>query len=133
MTTDIAQARRELAEAIVESGGAEVRSDEERPVKRIPGPGTFELTCDGPGWKALPVVNGHVCPMVSVDVHVDAESFPRVTLRLIAAEMLKLGFSPAEIEVDGETRAALVSLGWTPPDDAAVTEPAPRRNEITEA
>jgi hypothetical protein len=90
---------------------------EKSPVKRIPGLGAFELTCDGPGWKALPVVNGHVCPMVSADIHVDAEHFPEVTLRLIAAELLKMGLSPAAVKVDDETRAALISLGWAPPAD----------------
>lgn len=83
--------------------------------KTLPGCGTFELTCDGPGWKALPVVNGHVVAVASADVHVDAESFPEVTLRFPAADAVRLGFSPAVIGVDGESRAALVSLGWTPP------------------
>jgi hypothetical protein len=103
-----------------ETAGAEVRSGEEEPVKRIPGRGTFELTCDGPGWKALPVVNGHVCPAASADVHVDPEHFPEVTLRLVAAGLLKLGFDPAVVKVDDESREALISLGWTPP-----AEPGP--------
>jgi hypothetical protein len=100
----------------VDAAEARVRGDE-GPVKRIPGLGTFELSCDGPGWKALPVVNGHVCPVASVDVHVDPEHFPEVTLRLVAADLLKLGLDPATIKTDDETREALISLGWTPPDD----------------
>lgn len=92
-------------------------ADEVGPVKRVPGAGKFELTCDGPGWKAVPVVNGNVCPVASVDVHVDPEHFPEVTLRLVAADLLKLGFEPAMIKVDDDSRAALLSIGWTPPDE----------------
>jgi hypothetical protein len=93
---------------------AEVET-QDAPALKMPPRQTFELTCDGPGWKALPVVNGHVCPVASVDVHLDPQSFPEVTLRLIPADLLKAGFDPAVIKVDDETRDALVSLGWTPP------------------
>ena len=97
-------------------------------------PMSFEFTCDGPAWKGVPVVNGHqLLGVKSADVHLDARSFPEVTLTLDAGDLLKLGLGNAVIKLDEGTREALVSLGWTPPGDAAVTEPAPRRNEITEA
>lgn len=94
-------------------------------VKR-PDQATFELTCDGPAWKAIPAVNGHVVAAASVDVHLDPEHFPEVTLRLIPADLLKIGLSPALVKVDDETREALISLGWTPPDAPAAIVSCPR-------
>jgi hypothetical protein len=98
---------------------AEVRGDDEaagaEPVRQ---PASFEFACDGPVWKGIPVVNGHqVMSVTSADVHLDARSVPEVTLRLWAADAVKLGLGGADVKLDDGTREALVSLGWTPPDD----------------
>lgn len=83
-------------------------------------PMTFEFTSDGPGWRGTPVVNGHkVMSVQSADVHIDAESVSSVTLRLAAADLVKLGLGEADVMLDDETREALISLGWTPPGSAA--------------
>ena len=89
-------------------------------------PASFEFACDGPVWKGIPVVNGHrLLHVTSADVHLDASSVPVVTLKLWASDAVKLGFTGADVMLDGETREALVSLGWTPPDSPlpAVTCP----------
>ena len=79
-------------------------------------PVTFEFTCDGPAWKGVPVVNGHrILSASAIDVHLDASGLPEVTLRLAAADGVKLGFGPAVFKLDDDTRQALISLGWTPP------------------
>lgn len=79
---------------------------------------SFEF--DGrPPWKGTPVVNGHpVRTAQSIDVHMDPESVPVVTMRLLVADVLKLDLDDtAVIALDDGTRAALVSLGWTPPPE----------------
>lgn len=81
-------------------------------------PMSFEFTCDGPAWKGVPVVNGHrILGASAIDVHLDASSLPEVTLRLSAADGVKLGFAPAMFALDEGTVQALISLGWTPPSD----------------
>lgn len=77
---------------------------------------TFEFDCDGPIWRGVPVVNGHrILTTTDIDVHIDAKSIPVVTLRLVAADMLKLALGGAAVQFDDETREALLSLGWTAP------------------
>lgn len=93
---------------------------------------TFEFATDGPGWKGAAVVNGHtVLNVTSFDAHVDAESFPAVTVHLLPADGLKFAFrDSALIRFGDETREALVSLGWTPPAGGRVVrvrERSPRR------
>lgn len=79
-------------------------------------PVTFEFVTDGPACKGMPVVNGrNVMGATSVDVHLDANSFPVVTLSLWVTDLVKLGLGAAEVKLDEGTREALISLGWTPP------------------
>lgn len=79
---------------------------------------TFEYRADGPPMHA-PAVNGHkLTSVMSFTVAVDVDSFPVVMLKLMPADMLKLMFDGVIVSVDDETRQALVSLGWTPPEDA---------------
>ena len=79
---------------------------------------TFEVDCDGPGYMATVTVNGHqLLSVMSADLHLDAERFPEVTLRLTAHDLVRLGLGAADVKLDDGTREALVSLGWTPPDD----------------
>jgi hypothetical protein len=79
---------------------------------------SFEADCDGPGWKASLAVNGHkLMSVMSADLHLDAEHFPEVTLRLVASDLVRLGLGAADVKLDEGTHAALISLGWTPPDD----------------
>jgi len=76
---------------------------------------TFEFE-GTPPHTGVPLVNGHrVCSAEAIDVHIGALDVPRVTLRLLAADSLKLRLDSAAVEVAGETREALISLGWTPP------------------
>ena len=94
---------------------------------------SFEFVTDGPVWRGIPVVNGReILSCERIDVELDASGLPKVTLRLNVRDGLKLGLATAAVLLDDGTRDALVSLGWTPPDDTAITEPAPQRNEITE-
>ena len=79
-------------------------------------PASFEFTSDGPAWKGTPVVNGHkLMSVMAADIHLDAQSFPEVTLKLFASDLVKLGLSAAQVKLDDGTREALISLGWTPP------------------
>lgn len=82
-------------------------------------PASFGYECKGPAYNGVPVVNGHrILNASRIDVHLDAKvPFPEVVMRLFIADAATLGFDPATIRMDDETRAALVSLGWTPPDD----------------
>jgi hypothetical protein len=77
---------------------------------------SFEYQGNGHLMQA-PVVNGHkLTSVVSFTAGIDVESLPVVTLKLMPADMLKLMFDGVIVAVDDETREALVSLGWTPPD-----------------
>lgn len=90
------------------------------PTVSDPGGGTLTFEFQGKGWTGTPVVNGY--PVYSaevIDVHISAEEVPTVTLRLIAPDGLRLALSRAEVCVADETREALVSLGWTPPEEGA--------------
>lgn len=82
-------------------------------------PASFEWESHGAGWTGVPIVNGHrIHTTEAIDVHIDASSIPRVTLKLAAADFLKLrltGLPQAHVDVADETREALISLGWTPP------------------
>ena len=81
---------------------------------------SFEFTCDGAASKGVPVVNGHkILSASQIDVHLDAESLPEVTLRLSASDAVKLGFAASVVKLDDGTCEALVSLGWTPPPGPA--------------
>jgi hypothetical protein len=79
---------------------------------------TFEF--DGaPPYRGVPVVNGHkVHSVSSFDVHMAWNDLPEVRLTLLPVDALKivLGNGPALVGVSDETREALISLGWTPPE-----------------
>lgn len=78
---------------------------------------TFEFEAEK-SWLGTPVVNGHrVCSAESFDIHVSCQDVPAVTLKLIAPDGLKLLLADARVAVDDQTRDALVSLGWTPPQE----------------
>ena len=80
-------------------------------------PVTFEFECDSRPWYGTPVVNGRKMAVSSFDVHLDCESVPVVTLSLAAADGLRLMLGGgALVRVGDETREALISLGWTPPE-----------------
>lgn len=86
-------------------------------------PASFEFVTDGPVWKGIPVVNGHkLMSVMSADIHLDGNSFPEVTLKLFASDLVKLGLGAAQVRMDEGTREALVSLGWTPPAEAGARE-----------
>jgi hypothetical protein len=62
-------------------------------------------------------VNGH--PLASVSswsVTAASDGVPVVTLGLVDRGALKLLLGAASVAVTDETREALTSLGWTPPD-----------------
>lgn len=85
---------------------------------------------EGALWRGVPVVNGHRLHGVeSFDVHVEAGEVPAVTVRLAALDDLRLMLGGALVSVGDETRAALVSLGWTPP---AADVPAGGETEIVD-
>lgn len=91
-------------------------------------PATFEF--DGrPYWSGVPVVNGHrILTAQSVDIHIGSHrEWPVVTLQLLAADMLKLLLAGVTVQVSDETRDALISLGWTPPGEAAAECATPAR------
>ena len=70
-------------------------------------------------FTGTPAVNGHpIATVSSWDIRAAADGIPVVTLTLVGAGALKLvcGASAARVEVSDETREALISLGWTPPD-----------------
>jgi hypothetical protein len=76
---------------------------------------SFEVGGNGP-FREAPRVNGHqLTSVMSFKVEAEAGELPVVTVRLLPAELLKLQFGDVIVAVDGETREALVSLGWTPP------------------
>ena len=80
--------------------------------------GTFEFVAEGAAWSGTPVVNGHkVLTCEHIDISIGPDSLPLVTLRLLAAEHLKLILGEASVSVVDETREALISLGWTPPPE----------------
>lgn len=83
-------------------------------------PATFEFA-GKPYWNGVPIINGHrILSAQSIDVHVDGGvEWPVVTLKLIPADALKLLLGDARVEVADQTREALISLGWTPPEIAA--------------
>jgi hypothetical protein len=102
-----------------DADGAPAASAPEAP-KPLPPRGrelaSFEYAGGGPLMQA-PVVNGHkLTSVVSFTAGVDVDSLPVITLKLMPADMLKLMFDGVMVSVDDETREALVSLGWTPPE-----------------
>jgi hypothetical protein len=68
-------------------------------------------------FTGTPAVSGHpIATVSSWDIHAAADGIPVVTLTLVGAGALGLVLGAARIEVADETREALISLGWTPPD-----------------
>jgi hypothetical protein len=90
------------------------------------GPAAFEYHEDGPA-RGTPVVNGHpITAVTAFNVRVACGQPSTVTLSLLAAGPVGLVLDgPAHVEVCAGTRAALLSLGWTPPDG-----PPPRRSPL---
>ena len=75
---------------------------------------------EGKSWTGTPVVNGHpVHSATAIDVHIAAQEEPSVTLTLMPVDGLALLLGGAQVSVADETREALLSLGWTPPEEGA--------------
>lgn len=90
------------------------------PTVSDPGGGTLTFEFQGKGWTGTPVVNGYpVYSAEAIDVHLSAEEMPTVTLKLLPADGLRLSLASARVSVADQTRDALISLGWTPPEEAA--------------
>ena len=78
---------------------------------------TFDGTENGHG---TPVVNGFpVSSATAVTVRMGAQQLPEVVLTLVPLDGLRLLLAGAQVSVADETREALLSLGWTPPEEAA--------------
>lgn len=80
-------------------------------------PPVFEFDGAWP-FTGTPSVNGHKLTTVTAwDVVADPDGIPVVTLTLVGPGALKLilASESARVQVDDQTREALVSLGWTPP------------------
>lgn len=61
-------------------------------------------------------VNGQQVQSVNgFTVSASPDGIPVVTLTLVGPGALKLLLGAAEVQVDDQTRQALQSLGWTPP------------------
>lgn len=94
--------------------------EEFAPVTGEPGKEKLTFEFEGKGWLGTPVVNGRrVCSAESFDVHVSCREVPAVTLKLLAPDGLRLLLAGARVSVDDETREALMSLGWTPPEEGS--------------
>jgi hypothetical protein len=69
-------------------------------------------------FTGAPAVNGHpVAAVTGFTVTAAPDGIPMVTLTLVGPGALRLllGEGAARVQVDDQTREALVSLGWTPP------------------
>lgn len=71
-----------------------------------------ELTGDV-GRQVL-TVNGHELPCTAVTIHAGARSIPEVDVDLPATDGIVVSLD-ARVNLSGETREALISMGWTPP------------------
>lgn len=93
----------------------------ERDALPVPEKMTFEFKGDPSPYHGKAVVNGHVVPCYSVDVRIEPGSVPMVTLAFPAADLLSLSLDGGGllVKLTEETRAAMISLGWTPPADGA--------------
>lgn len=99
-----------------------------------PDPASFEFVSEGGAWSGTPVVNGHkVLTCEHIDVSIGYDSFPRVTLRLLAVDTLKVVLGEARASVADETREALISLGWTAPDGSGAAESLEKVREFARA
>jgi hypothetical protein len=74
-----------------------------------------DISADGPGTEALKVA-GHLLPFVAATLELDATQLqiPLLTVSLPVVDGL-VATLDARISLAGETRAALMAMGWTPP------------------
>lgn len=79
-------------------------------------PPVFEVDGQWP-FTGTVKVNGHpLASVVSWSVTAASDGVPVVALALVDQGALTLLLGAATVRVTDETRKALISLGWTPPD-----------------
>ena len=75
------------------------------------------LEISGTGFAYMTVrVNGHMLACESATLEVDASGLPVLTVKLPVVDGTVVGLADPKFEIEHETRAALVAMGWTPPD-----------------
>jgi hypothetical protein len=62
-------------------------------------------------------VNGHMLPCTSATLCLDAGSLPELRMSLLVVDSTVVTLDGTVVQFADETRAALVSMGWTPPAD----------------